>query len=165
LTSLFTHTGLHTTHTKWCIIRAPLVLGRATGNTDTRDSPRPGLGGSHHLPLYSILWTSPRAHIQMAFLSRDSRMGIPKSRQPGLPGLWSPITLRADLRSKCGLKQSCSSHRELSNGMWHVICNQVNRVDSRLFLVGNQTGNSTLGPLLSAITCVSDVQMSNVSPF
>jgi len=29
------------------------------GNTDTQDSPRPGLGGSHHLPPYSILYTSP----------------------------------------------------------------------------------------------------------
>ncbi len=36
------------------------MLGRATSNTDTRDSPRPELGGSHHLPPYSILCTSPR---------------------------------------------------------------------------------------------------------
>ncbi len=43
-----------------CIVGTPLVLGRATGNTDTQDSPRPGLGGSHHLPPYSILCTSPR---------------------------------------------------------------------------------------------------------
>ncbi len=43
-----------------CIVGAPLVLGRATGNTDTQDSPWPGLGGSHHLPPYSILCTSPR---------------------------------------------------------------------------------------------------------
>ncbi len=37
-----------------CIVRAPLVLGRATIDTDTQDSPRPGLGGSHHLPPYNI---------------------------------------------------------------------------------------------------------------
>ncbi len=43
-----------------CIVGAPLVLRRATGNTNTQDSPRPGLGRSHHLPPYSILWTSPR---------------------------------------------------------------------------------------------------------
>jgi hypothetical protein len=36
------------------------VLERAIGNTDTQDSPRPGLGGSHYLPLYSILCTFPR---------------------------------------------------------------------------------------------------------
>jgi hypothetical protein len=100
----------------------------------------------------------------MAFLSRDSRVGVSKSCQQGLPRLWSPITLRTDLKSRCGLKQSCSFHRELSKGMLHALCKQVNRVDSRLFLVRNQTANLTPG-LLLAITCASDVWMSNTSPF
>jgi len=82
----------------------------------------------------------------MAFLSQDSRMGVPKSRQPKLPRLWSPITLRANLESRCGLKQSCSSRRELSNNMLHVVYRQVNWVDSQLFLVGSQIGNLTPGP-------------------
>ncbi len=43
-----------------CIVGAPLVLGRTTCNMDTQDSPQPGLGGSHHLPPYSILYTSPQ---------------------------------------------------------------------------------------------------------
>ncbi len=43
-----------------CIVGTPLVLRRAMGNMDTQDSPWPGLGGSHHLPPYSILCTSPR---------------------------------------------------------------------------------------------------------
>ncbi len=35
-------------------------MGQATGNTTSLDSPWPGLGGSHHLPPYSILCvTSP----------------------------------------------------------------------------------------------------------
>jgi hypothetical protein len=38
-------------------------------------------------------------------------VGVPKSRQMGLPGLWNPITLQADLGSRCDLKQSCSSRR------------------------------------------------------
>jgi hypothetical protein len=67
----------------------------------------------------------------MVFLSRDSQVGVSKSPKLGLSWLWSPIILRADLRSKCGLKQSCSPLRELSNGMSHAICKQVNRVDSR----------------------------------
>jgi hypothetical protein len=86
----------------------------------------------------------------MAFHSQDSRPGVSKSRPAGLPGLWSPITLRADLGSKCGLKQSCSSHRELSNGISHVVCRQVFRVDSRLLVVGSQNwqtpGSWTPGP-------------------
>jgi len=80
----------------------------------------------------------------MAFLSRNSRVGVSKSRPTGLPGLWSPITLRADLKLKSSLKQSYSSCRELSNNMWHVICSQINRVDSWLFLVMSQNGSLTL---------------------
>jgi hypothetical protein len=99
------------------------------GNTDTQDSPRPGLGGSHHLPPYTILCDSPRDPHPNGF----SLPGL-----PGLPRLWSPITLRSDLGSKCGLKQSCSSHRKLSNGMSQVVCSQVFRVDYRLLVVGSQ---------------------------
>jgi hypothetical protein len=125
------------------------VLGRATGNTDTQDSPRPGLRGSHHLPPYSILCSSPWRLHPNGYFSRDSRVGVPKSRQMGLPGLWSPITLREDLGSQCGLKQSCRSHRDLSNGMSHVLYSEVFRVDSRLLVVGSQNwqtpGNLTPG--------------------
>ncbi len=47
-----------------CVVGALLVLRRATGKMDTQDSPWPELEGSHHLPLNSILCTSPH---QMAF--------------------------------------------------------------------------------------------------
>jgi hypothetical protein len=137
-----------------------LVLGRATGNTDTQDSPRPGLGGSHHLPLYSILCDAPRRlHPNGSFSrdSQDSRAGVPKSCPPRLPGLWSLITLQADLGSKCSLKQSCSSRRELSNGMSHVVCSQVFWVDSWLLVVGSQNwqtpGSSTPGPSFGHNLC------------
>jgi hypothetical protein len=96
----------------------------------------------------------------MAFLSqdsRDSRVGVPKLRQPGLPRLWSRITLRADLGSRRGLKQSCSSCRELSNGMSHVVCSLVFRVDSWLLVIGSpnwQTpGSSTPGPSFAHNLC------------
>jgi len=89
----------------------------------------------------------------MVFFSRDSRMGVPKSRQLGLPQLWSPITLRADLGSKCGLKKSCSFHWELFNGMRHVVCNQISWVDSWLFMVESQTDNLTPGPSFGHNLC------------
>jgi hypothetical protein len=89
--------------------------------------------------------------------SRDSRAGVPKSGPARLPGLWSPITLRADLGSKCGLKKSCTSRRELSNGMSHVICSQVFRVDSWLLMVRSQNwqtpGSSTPGPSFGHNLC------------
>ncbi len=56
----FTRACTQPTQGGQCIVGAPLVLGRATGNKDTQDSPRPRLEGSHHLPPYSILCTSPR---------------------------------------------------------------------------------------------------------
>jgi len=129
------------------------VIGRTTGNTDTQDSPRPGLGGSHHLPPYNILCSSPRRLHPNGYFSRDSRPGVPKSRQMGLPRLWSPITLRADLGLRCGLKQSCRSRRDLSNRMSHVLCSQVFRVKFWLLVVGSQIGSSTPGPSFGHNLC------------
>jgi len=121
------------------------------GNTDTQHSSWPRIGGNHHLPPYSILCTSPQGpHPNGFFVS-----GLPSLKSPklGLPQLWSLITLRVDLGSKCGLKQSCSPCRELFNGMSRAICRQVNRVDSRLFLVGSQTGNLTPDPSFGHNLC------------
>jgi hypothetical protein len=122
------------------------VLGRATSNMDIQDSPRPELGGSHHLPPYSILYTSPRGPHPNDFLSWDSHSGVSKSPKLGLSRLWSPITLRANLGSRCSLKQSCSPRSKISNDMSHAICRQVNWVDSRFFLVGSQIGSLTPSP-------------------
>ncbi len=61
--------------------------------------------------------------------------------------------MRVDLGSRCGLKKSCSSRRDLSNGMSHVVYNQVNRVNFWLFVVGSQIGNLTLGPSFDHNLC------------
>jgi hypothetical protein len=89
----------------------------------------------------------------MAFLSRDSQVGVLKSHQLGLPQLWSPITLQADLRSRCDLKQSCSFSWKLFNGMSHAPCSQVNWVDSWLFVVKSQIGSLTPGPSFGHNLC------------
>jgi len=123
------------------------------GNTNTQASPQPGLGRSHHLPPYSILCTSPRGPHPNRFLSRDSQVNSPKSPKLGLPQLWSLITLRANLGSRCGLKKCFNSRRELSNSMSHSLCSPVNRVDSWLFLVGSQTGNLTPDPSFGHNLC------------
>jgi hypothetical protein len=65
------------------------VLGPATGNTDTQDSPRPGLGGSHHLPPYSILCDSPRDPHPNGF----SLPGLPRE-SPEIPPCGTPGTLK-----------------------------------------------------------------------
>jgi len=71
----------------------------------------------------------------------------------GLPGLWSPITLRVDLRSRRGLKQGCSSRRELSHAVSHFRIGHREEVDSWLFVVGSQIGSSTPGPSFGHNLC------------
>jgi hypothetical protein len=127
-----------------CIIGAPLVLGRAAGNLDSQNSPRPGLGGSHHLPPYNILYASPHGPHPNDFLSRDSQVGVPKLQKLGLPQLWGTITLRVNLQWRWGLKQSCNPHRELSNSMLQATYMQGNWVDSLLLVVESQIVNLTL---------------------
>jgi hypothetical protein len=120
------------------------VLGRATGNPDTQDSPRPGLGGSHHLPPYSILRASARGLHPNGFLSRDSQVGVPELHKSGFPRLWRRITSCEKFWLRRGLKQSYSPCREISNGMLHVACTQGNQVNSWLLVVESQIGNLTL---------------------
>jgi hypothetical protein len=71
--------------------------------------------------------------------------GVPKLPRSELPQLCGAITSRLDLRSEQGLKQSCSSRGDLSNGVSHASCKHESRVDSWHFVVGNQIANLTLG--------------------
>jgi len=125
------------------------VLGLTTNNMD-KTHHGPDLGEVTTFPLIVYFGPLHGAYIQMAFLSR---VGVLKSRELELSRFWSPITLLVDFGSRCGLKQSCNFHGELSNGMSHVICSEVNRIDSRLFLVGSQIGNLTIGPSFGHNLC------------
>jgi hypothetical protein len=123
------------------LFRAPSVLGQATSNY--------GLAGSHHLPPYSILCASPQHLHPNGFLSRDSQGGVPKLSQFGLPPLCEIIIFFLNLWLGWGLKQTCSSHRELCNGVSHFTYTHRGRVDSQLLVVGNQIVSLTLGLFLS----------------
>jgi len=101
------------------------------------------LGEATNFPFIVYFVRLHEAHIQMAFLSRDSQVGVPKLLKLGLPWLWGPITLCADLRLRWGLKQSCSPCWKISNSMLHATCMQGNWGDSRLLMVGSQTTNLT----------------------
>jgi hypothetical protein len=114
------------------------MLGRTTGNSDTQDSPRPGLGVNHHLPPYSILCNSPWGPHPNGFLSRDSQVGIPKFSQLGFSWLWGCIISCANLWLQWGLKQSCNPRQELFNSMSHAMCTWVNWVNSWLLMVESQ---------------------------
>ncbi len=71
-------------------------------------------------------------------------MGVPKFPNLGLLQFCKPITLCVNLRLRWGLKQSCSLHQELSNGMWHVTCTQKIWGDSQLLMVRSQIDKLTL---------------------
>jgi len=141
-TSLFNYTVLHPnltnklvrTHSApfWCWDKPRATL-------DSLGSPRPGLGRSHHLHPYSILYSSSSHLHPNGSFSRDSQNGILKLSRFGLPGLWTLITLRPKLKLKRGINQSCNSCQELSNGVSHFTCTHRNWVDSRLLMVGSQT--------------------------
>jgi hypothetical protein len=120
---------------------------------DSLDSPRPKLGGSHHLPPYSIICSSPlHLHPNDSF-SWDSQSGVPKLSRFGLPGLWAFITSCAKLKSGRGLNESCSSPRELSNSVLHLTCTHWHWVDSRLLVVGNQIASLTPDPSFDHNLC------------
>jgi len=145
-TSLLNYTVLHSNPTNklvkshsapfWCWDKPRATL-------DSLDSPRPGLGGSHHLPPYSILYSSPLHLHPNGSFSRDSQNGIPNLSWFGLPGLWTRITFRLELGSGQSLNQSCSSPRELFNDVSHFACTHQNQVDSWLLVVGSQIANLT----------------------
>ncbi len=119
-----------------------LGVGTSHGHFYTQDSPPPGLGGSHHLPPYTILCSSPpRLHPNGSF-SRDSQVGVPKLSRVAVSGLWTVIAPRPELGSKRALNQSYSSHRELSNIVSHFLRQRREEVDSRLLVVRSQTGSS-----------------------
>jgi hypothetical protein len=99
----------------------------------------PNLREAITFPLYSIFCASSQGPHPNGILSQDSQTGVPKFPKWGLPRLWGPITLCADLRLRWSLKPSW----ELSNGMSHATCIQGNRVNSRLLMLRSQTANLT----------------------
>jgi len=144
-TSLLNYTVLHPNPTNklvrihsapfWCWDKPRATL-------DSFDSPRPGFGGSHHLPPYSILCSSPPHLHPNGFFSQDSQSGVPKLSRFGLSGLWTLIIFRPELGLGRGLNQSCSFLQELFNNVSQFTFTHRNRVDSRLLVVGSQNGPS-----------------------
>jgi len=126
---------------------------RATSNSQY--SPRLGFKGSHHLPPYSILCTSPRGSHPNGFLFRDSQRGVSKLPRLELPQLCEAITSCSDLWSGWGLKQSYSSHQELSNDILHATCTHGIRGRFLTFCGRESNCQFWLPAFLFAITCVA----------
>jgi hypothetical protein len=142
---LVTRSYIQNQPTRWLVhIRNTFgVENKLRATLDSLDSPQRGLGGSHHHPPYSILCvTLSHLHPNGSF-SRDSQSGISKLSQFRLLGLWAFITSCSNLRLGWGLKQTCSSPRELSNGVPHSTWTHRGWVDSRLLVIGSQTVSLT----------------------
>jgi len=135
----------HSPHS-WCWDKPRATL-------DSLDSPRPGLGGSHHLPPYSIFYVSLLHLHPNGTFSRDSQNGVPKLFQFRFPGLWAFITSHFDLWLGRVLKKTCNSPWELSNDVSHSTYTHRDRVDSQLLVVGSQTANLTPGPSFAYNLC------------
>jgi hypothetical protein len=129
----------------------PLVLGQAMGNLDSLDSPRPGLRGSHHLPPYSILYSSPLRLYPNGTFSRDSQSGVSKLSQFALPGLWASITSCSNLRLGWGLKQLIALFDSFPKP-WRTLSSDVGiRSIPDLLVVGSQTASLTPDPSFAHI--------------
>jgi len=137
----------------WCI-------DEPRANTDSQDSPRPGLGGSHHLPPYSILYAWPQGQHPNVILSWNSQVGVPNFPKLGLLRLWRPITSSTDLRLRWDLKQSCILRQDLSNGMSHATYTKGNQGDSWLLVVRSQIANLTFGLSFSHNLCFKNLNGS-----
>ncbi len=126
-------------------LKHPRCWNKPWATLDSLDSPRPGLGGSDHLPPYSILCVTPPRPHSNGSLSRDSQSGVPKLSRFGLLGLWAFITSCSNLQLGWGLKRTCSSPWELFNDVLHSTCTYQDRVDSWLLVVGSQIASLTPG--------------------
>ncbi len=120
---------------------------------DSLDSPQPEIGGSHHLPPYSILCVAPPRPRPNGYLSWDSQSGVPKLSRFGLPGLWAFIISHSDLQLGQGLKWAYSSPWELFNSVSHFTYTHRDRVDSWLFVAGSQIASLTPGPSFDHNLC------------
>jgi len=82
------------------------VLGQAIVTLDSQDSSRPGFGGGHHLPPYSILCASPHhLHLNGFFVP-----GLPR-RSPETIPVWTLETLQDHnslLRPPIGMKSKAN---------------------------------------------------------
>jgi hypothetical protein len=112
-------------------------------NVDSQNSLRLGLGGSHHLPPYSIFCASPRGQHPKCHFVPWFPSGSPKFPKLGLTRLWRLIILCENLELNWGLKQSCSPHQKKFNDMWHVTCMQGSQGNYQLLVIGSQIDNLT----------------------
>jgi hypothetical protein len=125
------------------------VLGQATGTLDHKTHHGPDSGEATTFPHIVYSAARSRGYIQMAQILGSPKLesrNCPEIVPIGVPGLWELITLDSRIRSRRGLNQSCSPRQDLSKAVSHSQIGCREEVDSRILVVGSQTGNLTPGP-------------------
>ncbi len=132
---LITHSDLHKPNNK--LVSAQLkhfwCQDEPQANLDSQDSPRPELGGSHHLTL--CLSTKPTSKWLFVPGLPSGSLEIAKIRtlatlDPHNFVCRPPIMMRFEAKLQPSL-------RAFFKGMFHATYTQGNRVNSRLFVVGS----------------------------
>ncbi len=92
------HTDLHKPNNKLISVKLEhfLCTNKSWAYTDSQNSPQFELGGSHHLPPYSIICAWPQGQHPNVILLWDSQVGVPKFSKLRLLRLWKPIILCVD---------------------------------------------------------------------
>jgi hypothetical protein len=98
----------------------------------------PDLGEATTFPLIVLFVPSHGACTQMSFCPKTPKLGMLKFLKLIFLRFWRPIIFFVNLWLIWGLKQSCISHQELFNSMWHITCTQKNQGDFWLLVVGSQ---------------------------
>ncbi len=121
------------------------MLGQATCTFTHKTHHSPDSGEATTFPHIVYSAALRRDYIQMALFP-----GLPSWNSETVPG-WSPETLdgHSSLRSGRALNQSCNSHQDLFNDVSHSLRRRQEKVNSRLLVVGSQTGSLTPGPSFS----------------
>jgi hypothetical protein len=124
----------------------PWVLGQATGFLTHKTHHSPDSGGV--TTILPIVFSVPlrRTCIRMTLFPRTPKVESRNCLDFGLPGLWDIIASRPNLRSGQGLNQTWSPLQELFNAVSHSPNARREQVDSRLLVIGSQTGSLTPDP-------------------
>jgi hypothetical protein len=125
------------------------MWGQATGTLDHKTHHGPDSGEATTFPhiVFSVMLR--KDYIQMALFPGTPKLksrNCPETVPGGVPGFWELITPDCQVWSQRGLNQTCSPRRDLSKDVSHSQFEGREELDSRLLMVGSQTGSLTPDP-------------------
>ncbi len=117
------------------------IFGACTSHGQTQTHHGLDLGETITFPLIVFSMPSHGASTQMSFCLETPKLKSQNSLNWGSCNFGGPIIFCVHLWLRWGLKQSCSTCQDLSNGMWNATYTQGNQGDSWLLVVGLSFGH------------------------